>query len=59
MLAILIILAISILLVLWIYRELKNAPLECDKCGFLITAILNGKCPACDFDNYAYKNQKD
>ena len=57
--AILIILAISIWLGFWIYRELKNAPLECDKCGFLITVTSNGKCPACGFDNYAYKNRKD
>lgn len=47
-----------ILIVFWIYREAKNAPLECVKCGFLIKVSLNGKCPKCGFDNYAYKSNK-
>jgi len=41
-----------------IYRELKNAPLECSKCQYFISVHLNGQCPHCGYHNYTHKNYK-
>lgn len=46
-----------IALVYFFYREIKNAPLQCGRCNYLIPACLGDKCPNCGYDNDSYRNQ--
>lgn len=49
---------IGLTIAILVYREFKNAPLECNKCQYLIPVSKGYKCPSCGFDNNYQRKPK-
>lgn len=39
----------------FLQKAIKNAPLQCGKCQYLIPITLKSKCPCCGYDNDSYR----
>ena len=53
------IIATLIIMAIIVILAMRNPPLECTRCKYLIESSLKGQCPVCNFDNYEFQKECD